>query len=315
MKKLEGEKYSTVGWVPSMISFLRKRLDDAERQFPSTNEGDADSSGEESQNDSDNDQEQLIHDFLPDLVKKMKKDFEARFGNGDARQFDGSIIRGYMNRQIGIHPTIVISSVLDPRFKSLSCFWIQEDKDSIWDTLLDEMVILAKHKGMFTGVEEEQNEGRENENHFGNGNDELDLFLNDLENDHRDDAIVNDPANNVREVNQDQGTDGIRRQCKEELDQYKRLQSLGRYNNETNSFSCPLKDFWKKNEDKFPVLYNLAKKHLCVQATSAPSERVFSIASRIITKQRNRLHPDIAGSLMFVNSMLDWYNLKNTHDV
>jgi hypothetical protein len=44
----------------------------------------------------------------------------------------------------------------------------------------------------------------------------------------------------------------------------------------------------------------LAKIYLSVQATSAPSERIFSAASRMITKQRNRLHLIIAGKLLFV---------------
>ncbi len=134
MKRLEGEKYCTVSWVPTMISFLRKRLGDAMDAHPYLN------NDEESNDDvSKNEEDLVIEDVLPHLLMKLNKDFEERFGNGDDRQFDAVVIRGFLNRQIGIHPTIVIASVLDPRFKSLSCFWMQEDKDAIWNALLAEM--------------------------------------------------------------------------------------------------------------------------------------------------------------------------------
>ena len=45
----------------------------------------------------------------------------------------------------------------------------------------------------------------------------------------------------------------------------------------------------------------LARMYLCVPATSAPSERVFSVASRIISKLRARLTPANAGMLIFLS--------------
>jgi hypothetical protein len=46
-------------------------------------------------------------------------------------------------------------------------------------------------------------------------------------------------------------------------------------------FADPLA-WWKGNERKFPILAKLARMYLAIQATSAPSERIFSVASRII---------------------------------
>ena len=51
----------------------------------------------------------------------------------------------------------------------------------------------------------------------------------------------------------------------------------------------------------------LAKQYLSVQATSAPSERVFSAAERVIGTRRGRLSPEMAGRLLFVSRNWDNY--------
>ena len=51
----------------------------------------------------------------------------------------------------------------------------------------------------------------------------------------------------------------------------------------------------------------LARMYLCVPATSAPSERVFSVASRVISKLRGRSTPANAGMLIFLSGTSDWY--------
>ena len=58
--------------------------------------------------------------------------------------------------------------------------------------------------------------------------------------------------------------------------------------------------WWLKNSQAYPLLSKLAKKLLCISATSAPSERVFSVAGQVITKLRSRLRPDNAACLVFL---------------
>jgi hypothetical protein len=41
--------------------------------------------------------------------------------------------------------------------------------------------------------------------------------------------------------------------------------------------------WWRGSSTSFPLLSQIARKYLCIPATSTPSERVFSIAGNLIT--------------------------------
>jgi hypothetical protein len=94
---LEGEKYVTSSWVLGTIQTLRAGLESAKTAaFPS------------------NKYEQVAHN----LAKVLLKDLNCRWGESTST-YDGIVHRGRMNRQVGVHPDLVIASFLDPRFKSL----------------------------------------------------------------------------------------------------------------------------------------------------------------------------------------------------
>ena len=50
-------------------------------------------------------------------------------------------------------------------------------------------------------------------------------------------------------------------------------------------------------EHQFPLIAKLARKYLCVCATSVPSERLFSIGGKIVDG-RSRLKPDKVNELI-----------------
>ena len=64
--------------------------------------------------------------------------------------------------------------------------------------------------------------------------------------------------------------------------------------------SDPLK-WWKENETRFTYLSKVAKKLLCIQATSVPSERLFSAAGNIVSKKRASLHSTNVDCLLFLH--------------
>jgi hypothetical protein len=67
------------------------------------------------------------------------------------------------------------------------------------------------------------------------------------------------------------------------------------------TWSNPLA-WWKLKEFKYPELAKLARKVLAIPATSAPSERMFSVAGLTATKLRNRLSGDTVSLLVWLHS-------------
>ena len=65
--------------------------------------------------------------------------------------------------------------------------------------------------------------------------------------------------------------------------------------------------WWKTYSVQLPFLSSLARKYLCIPATSVSSERAFSVSGNIITSKRSCLHPENTEMLTFLAS-----NLKKT---
>uniref|UniRef100_A0A8C8DWR4 HAT C-terminal dimerisation domain-containing protein n=1 Tax=Oryzias sinensis TaxID=183150 RepID=A0A8C8DWR4_9TELE len=57
--------------------------------------------------------------------------------------------------------------------------------------------------------------------------------------------------------------------------------------------------YWKEHKNIYPHLFSLAKKHLCIPASSVPFERVFSKAGDVFSRKRNRLSPKAAEKILF----------------
>jgi hypothetical protein len=69
------------------------------------------------------------------------------------------------------------------------------------------------------------------------------------------------------------------------------------------SFGNPL-EWWKRNQLKNPYLATLACLYPAVLAMSAPSERIWSRASRILTLERANLKPKGTQRIMFIKENL-----------
>ena len=57
--------------------------------------------------------------------------------------------------------------------------------------------------------------------------------------------------------------------------------------------------WWRNNEKYFPRLSQLARKYLCVPATSVPSKRAFSVAGHVVNEKRSSLLPENVSYVSF----------------
>ena len=64
--------------------------------------------------------------------------------------------------------------------------------------------------------------------------------------------------------------------------------------------------FWKQQKDNMPVLSTLVCKYLCIPASSAPVERIFSVAGKVFRTERCRLSDTRFQELMFVRCNSKW---------
>ena len=69
-------------------------------------------------------------------------------------------------------------------------------------------------------------------------------------------------------------------------------------NIKTKVYNCPL-DWWKTSAHRFKNFERLAVKYLAIPATSAPSERIWSRAARVLTAKRNKLSEEVSSAIMY----------------
>ena len=281
-KYLEGETYVTVSWIPHMIKNIHKKLE--ESLHLATDPDDQD-------------------DNVKYFVERLINDFEKRWFHDGVLKFHDSVIQGNYNRQIGIHPFVSIATVLDPRFKNL-CFYDNEnDKEKLWTKIHTLMVEVAKK--ISTNLEESNSENVTNTIQNKKIDSDFEDFINEIECDQNSYLQIMNGNEDTTTANS-----YFKNLCNIELESYKKTASLQIRKLDTfgnKVFTCPLKDFWLVKKDQFPIIYDLAMKYLCIPATSAPSERVFSVASKIISKFRNRINNENAGTILFVHGNLEWY--------
>ena len=62
--------------------------------------------------------------------------------------------------------------------------------------------------------------------------------------------------------------------------------------------------WWKTQMKEYPILSQIARDYLSIQATSVASEQAFSVAGHTLTAMRNRLHPETARATLCVKSWI-----------
>ena len=71
------------------------------------------------------------------------------------------------------------------------------------------------------------------------------------------------------------------------------------FNKEKELYENPLL-WWQANECRSPFIATLAKKYLHLQASEAPSERVFRVLTFLVNNYRNKMNPVLQKSLKMI---------------
>ena len=276
-KLLEGESYVTVSMIPFIIWKIRKGLVDAI----------------ESPNNS-------LH--IIELATLMNDKFREQWGEGDPGTVATEhITEGPRRRPKGIPKLILVASFLDPRFKFGPGF-SAEDKNRIWNMIRQMMRDTAV---MDLGLNEDNDSesadlNRRSNTQEGRGQqgyvDAMFTEITEL-------AMEEQAEHHHQHDDTNNNDDEVINHVDAELLLYKREPHLP-MKQADGSFNNPL-EWWHLKQEQYPLLAKIALKELAtsIPATSAPSERVFSVAGITIAKERSRLIAANAGELVFLHDI------------
>jgi hypothetical protein len=278
---LEGDKYPTISLVPFFLHRIRHQYETMVT-------------------------DESLSSPVRSLAKKLLEDFEKRYLKRSEPVFAVQV-RRERGRYVGIPRETVLASALDPRTKRLNPFIPEPEHDTIWREVFTMMVdvkeaavaidtppVYTPTVGVATAVDDVS----------GRPVQQARILLNE-DDDDDDDDLRNQFHELIQYEQQDasndrtQSRDQIELSCRDELLRYKQEVSLAMFRDGTNDFSDPLQ-WWEEHKNRYPTIYVLSQRFLSIPATSAPSERLWSLASRIITIRRARLDSTVLGDLMFI---------------
>jgi hypothetical protein len=215
---------------------------------------------------------------VTEIVVEVVKNFKESWENGldPANEYK---TRGHRQRVKGFEPSHLIAAVLDPRSKHLPSF-DDQTKASIHSMVKAEMNILR---------ESELSDSTDNSD-----------FAQPSRCSSTMAAIFDDSDSFESELY-------TRDTIDKELSRYLGMKKLPYYYKSLDGkelMNNPL-EWWRILVADFPILAVMAKKYLCIPATSAPVERLFSRAGLPSTEKRNRLSEDVSADLIFLNANWD----------
>jgi hypothetical protein len=225
-----------------------------------------------------------VNDPIVMIQKALLEDFNKRWGKGAP----GTVILenetyGSKQRQKGIPKLIFLACALDPRTKSL-CGIPTEEHYLLWKLLHERMMLLFNEHDSVVGV---------------NKQGVIDLTITD------EDALYADlvtfgsrdlssptetPSTNINHERMQLWENHV----VDEIARYKEIPQLDIRDKTINPLT-----WWKGKVDVFPIMSKVARQVLCIPATSAPAERVFSAAGHTISQNRASLRSDNAASIIF----------------
>jgi hypothetical protein len=244
------------------------------------------------------------------MAQRLLDNFNIHWGSGELDTiFDQHLLEGPRRRPIGLAKPILRAFAFDPRTKELPTMG-PGDITKIWEDVMDCMIAVRHEERPAIDAEssEKQSSNRKKSKLSSNSSKVEDMMNSMIDNDDSDD---DDNQQQQRSTNTSRHsttseTTGDEEAVKKmevllflelhnELACYRAMEPL-RY-----GVNSPLL-WWKEYELMFPTIAKLARRYLCIPATSSPSERLFSIAGLTITKARNSLCCENASVLIYLHT-------------
>jgi hypothetical protein len=219
----------------------------------------------------------------------MKEDLVLRWGELK-RPYNDTVLRGANRRQVGIHPDLMLAHALDPRFKHLSFIEDEENRNALWNAILREMVVARQQQlelqpkpESSIGESIDTQECPEIVKARSNKRVKKSTVTSELW-----ERILEEADDDVQD--QSVSLEDVKAECEMELSKYKNSKCLALFiDKERREMHDPLQEWWKDKSSSYPTVWLVAQYYLAIPATSASSERSFSVAGRI-------LNPLAAGS-------------------
>ncbi len=259
-KALEGELYVSISLLPLVVHHLSHELMVLQGSVDPDYQG-----------------------TLFELITKMKDDFESRWGT--RVQYFSTTQRSSRRRQSGLPTYSFWAMALDPRTKKMIPKILSaNDVQLLWKDILDAVLEVAQSSSSYIDpvppvAAAEGQAPRNNKKRVAQ-------FLVDYL----------DTEEETIDVVQEQLSLEVR--VSREVELFKLCHGCSLTCTE-GSYVDPLQ-WWKENYKIYPNVWLVAIRILCIPATSAPAERVFSAASNLVNKKRIRLHPDSVDLLIYL---------------
>jgi hypothetical protein len=233
---------------------------------------------------------------LISLVEGMIAEFEVRWGTGEIGTFlRVNEVRGEAGRQKGMKNTHLMAFMLGPRTKDLT------------DPISTEYLIEICHYTFRQIVDYAENLNEEN--NMRNADDERKTI----------DTVptATSPRSQTSRIGLRVDLLLVRRilclplRVGNQWDMYLRDPGRSLFVNEVDAeagYNCAL--VWRREHHvKYPHIWKFSNPVLCIVASSAPSERVFSCGGNIVTNKYCRLSPDTLNTLITLSqnlAVVDW---------
>ena len=290
----EGDEYITSSLVPMYLNKIRKYLNEKSKEFEQKIETNTNS---------------LVDNIMHNILAAMKSKFVEIFLERDYTKVFHYPYRPRGNRRIrrGLHPNFFFASFLDWRCKLKVEDFPDEEIPFFLASLKREIILLfkpfanEKQNNTESQTDKEMNEeNSSSEDEFG----EI-MKFSSTNNDIRSLPPHSGRHSSISTKNNAEKTTYFERfSISKENFESKLAMEIESYLAESRiKVKYPSADvlaLWQKNVTKYPILAKMARRVLCIPATSAASERIFSSGGVVVTKRRNRLDSDMVNDLVFL---------------